>query len=38
MLISWIKDYYTRDVVFFYKQNLDFYKQFEGEKLIINEN
>jgi len=37
MLINWIKDYYTRDDVFSYKQHLDFYEQFEGEKLIISE-
>ncbi len=38
MRINWIKDYHTRDDVFSYKQHMEFYGKFEGEKLIINEN
>ncbi len=38
MLISWIKDYYAIDNVFSYKQHLEFYDTFEGDKLTIYEN
>jgi len=35
MLIKWIKEYYTRDDVFSHQQHLEFYEEFEGEKLIV---
>ena len=38
MLINWIKDYYARDDVFSYKQHMEFYEKFKGEKIIISEN
>jgi len=36
ILINWIKDYYARDDVFSYKQHMEFYEKFEGEKIILD--